>query len=58
MLEAGFFRGAAATINVSKNLDVTLFGLATRRDASLGDVADGPEGNLFSLPLKIGEANG
>lgn len=54
VLEAGFFRGAAATINLRKNLDVTLFGSATRRDASLGDVADGPEGTLISSLLTAG----
>lgn len=54
VLEAGFFRGAAATINVRKNLDITIFGSATRRDASLSDLADGPEGTVISSLLTAG----
>ena len=54
VLEAGFFRGAAATVNLRKNLDVTLFGSATRRDASLSELADGPEGTIVSSLLTAG----
>jgi len=54
VLEAGFFRGAAATVNLRKNLDVTLFGSATRRDASLSDGPDGPDGTRVASLLISG----
>ncbi|WP_373515672.1 ComEA family DNA-binding protein [Persicitalea sp.] len=54
VLEAGFFRGAAATVNVQKNLDVTIFGSGTRRDASLSELSDGPEGTVISSLLTAG----
>ncbi len=50
VLESGFFRGAAATYAVRKQLDVTLFYSYTRRDGNLENNATIP---CFSLPSVI-----
>ncbi len=54
VLEAGFFRGAAATIALQKNLDMTVFASATKRDASLSDTPDDPDGLVVSSLLTAG----
>jgi hypothetical protein len=54
VLEAGFFRGAAATLALQKNLDVTVFASATRRDASLSDTPEDPNGLVVSSLLTAG----
>ena len=54
VLEAGFFRGAAATVALQKNLDVTVFASATRRDASLSDTPEDPDGLVVSSLLIAG----
>jgi hypothetical protein len=51
-LEAGYFRGAAATYRISRRIDVTAFYSNTRRDASLDEsVKDTEEPMVSSLVL-------
>lgn len=54
VLEAGFFRGVAATVAVRKNTEVTMFASLTRRDASLSESVDGPDGLVVSSLLTAG----
>jgi len=54
VLEANFFRGIAATYAFNKHIDITTFISRTRRDASLDNISDDPDGQIISSLLISG----
>lgn len=51
VMEAGFFRGIAATIALHKTIDVTGFFSSVRRDASVADTPEGEPLTVTSLSI-------